>query len=228
MDKMALRSKQFGKQGSSSMISTTSDQLANLSVGATSTSSRQLSAEGEDDSKTSRQAERRRRRFRKQKAKENGETKTSKSKQKKALPDEEYDPYDSDPGESYRQHCLRVNGMSTRSCLKLPKFIKQTPHGESETVMTSPPSPMASEMGDILGQTPASLPPDHSRVRYTLRSSITDVSEKQPSGPSVMERRELRPNNVHLNVSHWSDSGARQYMEDRYVFFVNIADWMSG
>ena len=200
------------------MTSTVSDQFANLSVGD---SSRQLS-DDEDDSKTSRQDERRRRRFRKQKASENGEKKT-KSKAKKTLPDEEYDPYDSDPGESYRQHCLRVKGMSTKSCLKLPKFIKNTSHGESETVMTSPPSPMASEMGDVLGQTPASLPPDSSRVRYTLRSSITDGSEKQPSGPSVMERRELRPNNVHLNVSHWSDSGARQYMEDRYVAMLCFA-----
>ena len=165
--------------------------------------------------------------------------KKNKRKEKKSssshLPDEEYDPYDSDPGESYRAHCLRVNGMSTKSCLKLPTFLKQGGPGsllsssrgggggggllggESETQMTSPPSPMTSELGDVLSQTPASLPTDLTRVRYSLRSSITDGAEKQPSGPSVMERRELRPNNVHINVSHWSDAGARQYMEDRYV-----------
>ena len=188
-------------------------------------SSEQFSVDGGDES---RQAERRRRRFRKQKvssADKDGDTsaasstkRKNKRKEKKAsLPDEEYDPYDSDPGESYRQHCIRANGMSTKSCLKFPNFLKPEfkSAGESETEMTSPPSPMASELGDVLGQTPASLPNDLTRVRYSLRSSITDGSEKQPSGPSVMERRELRPNNVHINVSHWSDSGARHYMEDR-------------
>ncbi|CAB9526499.1 linked kinase-associated serine/threonine phosphatase 2C [Seminavis robusta] len=192
--------------------------------------------EEEEESRMSRNSERRRRRFRKQKShsdkqlSEDGSSaaasstkKKNKRKEKKlgSLPDDEYDPYDSDPGESYRQHCLRVNGMSTKSCLKFPSFLKQTATignaAESETEMTSPPSPMASEIGDVLGQTPASLPSDMTRVRYSLRSSITDGSEKQPSGPSVMERRELRPNNVHINVSHWSDSGARHYMEDRYV-----------
>jgi hypothetical protein len=191
----------------------------------------------EEDSRMSRNSERRRRRFRKQTAASDRQLTTtdgegsaaasssskSKRKEKKraSMPDEEYDPYDSDPGESYRQHCLRVNGMSTRSCLpKFPTFLKAPAminRGESETEMTSPPSPMASEVGDVLGQTPASLPSDKTRVRYSLRSSITDGSEKQPSGPSVMERRELRPNNVHINVSHWSDSGARHYMEDRLV-----------
>ena len=204
--------------------------------------SQQLSVDEEEDSRMSRQSERRRRRFRKQKAGSSDKNlgseaggegtpstasssekkKKNKRKEKKSLPDEEYDPYDSDPGESYRAHCLRVNGMSTKSCLKLPTFLKPAPttllnRGESETQMTSPPSPMTSELGDVLSQTPASLPADLTRVRYTLRSSITDGAEKQPSGPSVMERRELRPNNVHINVSHWSDSGARQYMEDRYV-----------
>mmetsp|Transcript_1335 Transcript_1335/g.1452 ORF Transcript_1335/g.1452 Transcript_1335/m.1452 type:complete len:336 (+) Transcript_1335:1-1008(+) len=33
----------------------------------------------------------------------------------------------------------------------------------------------------------------------------------------MMERRELRPNNIHINVSHWSDFGGRNYMEDRYA-----------
>lgn len=135
--------------------------------------------------------------------------------------DEDLDPYDSDPGESYRQHCLRVAAQSTKSCLSVPKFLKnsskQLQRGSEggETVLTAPPSPMASELGDLFGHLPASLPPNTQRVRYSLRSSITDGSEKQPLGPSVMERRELRPNNVHLNVSHWSDTGGRPYMEDR-------------
>lgn len=131
--------------------------------------------------------------------------------------DEDLDPYDSDPGESYRQHCMKMNGIGSKSCLVMPNFLKKRslPGGEGETVLTAPPSPMASEMGDLFGQIPASLPPNVQRVRYSLRSSVTDGSEKQPMGPSVMERRELRPNNVHLNVSHWSDTGGRPYMEDR-------------
>lgn len=211
--------------------------LGNSAFNNSTHSSQQLSVDGEDSrNSTERSTERRRRRFRKQKVNNSDEQdgtttppstkKKNKRKEKKSsLPDEEYDPYDSDPGESYRQHCLRVDGMGTRSCLKIPTFLKSnndkslssTATGESETEMTSPPSPMASELGDVLGQTPASLPTDMTRVRYSLRSSITDGAEKQPSGPSVMERRELRPNNVHINVSHWSDSGARHYMEDRYV-----------
>ena len=185
----------------------------------------------DEESLMSRNLERRRRRFRKQSvistdeegssaASSSSKSKTKRREKKRtSLPNDEYDPYDSDPGESYRQHCLRVNGMGTKSCLpKLPVFLKApviTNAAETETEMTSPPSPMASEVGDVLGQAPASLPSDQTRVRYSLRSSITDGSEKQPSGPSVMERRELRPNHVHINVSHWSDPGARQYMEDR-------------
>jgi hypothetical protein len=127
------------------------------------------------------------------------------------------DPYDSDPGESYREHCLRLNGLGSRSCMTLPTFLKNHRKVETDTVLTAPPSPLASEGGDLYGPVPASLPANLTRVRYSLRSSITDGSEKQPTGPSVMERRELRPNHVHVNVSHWSDAGARPYMEDRYV-----------
>jgi hypothetical protein len=142
----------------------------------------------------------------------------SNSKPKEQI-EEDLDPYDSDPGESYRDHCMKMKGFSTKSCLPIPGFIqKRIARGEEETtVMTAPPSPMQSEMGDLFGPVPASLPPSMLQVRYSLRSSITDGSEKQPVGPSVMERRELRPNNVNLNVSHWSDTGGRPYMEDRYV-----------
>jgi hypothetical protein len=131
--------------------------------------------------------------------------------------DEDGDPYDSDPGESYREHCMKINGLGTKTCMPVPTFLRNNRaiKTEEETVLTAPPSPMASEMGDLFGQIPASLPASLTRVRYSLRSSITDGSEKQPSGPSVMERRELRPNNVHLNVSHWSEAGGRPYMEDR-------------
>lgn len=145
--------------------------------------------------------------------------------------DDDLDPYESDPGESYRDHCLKFqlnnnnNGIGNRTCLALPKFLrKQQPNEQQQprqatpsTVLTAPPSPLQSELGDLL-HTPASLPPTSSRVRYSLRSSITDGSEKQPMGPSMMERRELRPNGIHLNVSHWTDEGGRPYMEDRYVF----------
>lgn len=135
---------------------------------------------------------------------------------------DELDPYDSDPGESYREHCERVNGESTKSCLTMPLFLrnpKTLSLREEGSVLTAPPSPMTSEMGDaptgVAGQLPSSLPNNLKRVRYSLRSSITDGSEKQPTGPTVMERRELRPNNIQMNVSHWSDEGGRPYMEDR-------------
>ena len=139
---------------------------------------------------------------------------------KKAAEEEELDPYDSDPGESYRDHCEKHSGFASKSCLVLPKFLKN-PQREIDSVLTAPPSPLASEMGEF-AQVPASLPANLTRVRYSLRSSITDGSEKQPTGPTVMERRELRPNNVRLNVSHWSDAGGRPYMEDRYVFATSL------
>jgi hypothetical protein len=133
----------------------------------------------------------------------------------RSAPAAEEDPYVSDPGESYRDHCMKFKGISTKSCLGVPKFLRNSRSQEVESELTSPPSPLASEMGDIFGHTPASLPAHLTRVRYSLRSSITDGAEKQPVGPSVMERRELRPNGIHLNVSHWSDEGGRPYMEDR-------------
>jgi len=133
---------------------------------------------------------------------------------KAAAENDDIDPYDSDPGESYREHCKQSRGFSTKSCLAVPKFLNKGK--EEQSVLTAPPSPLQSEMGD-LGQTPASLPSNLTRVRYSLRSSITDGAEPQPSGPTVMERRDLRPNNVRMNVSHWSDEGGRPYMEDRYV-----------
>jgi hypothetical protein len=141
--------------------------------------------------------------------------KTNNNRRKEKLPDDEYDPYDSDPGESYRDHCMRIKGTGTRSCLAMPSFLKRD---DETTVATSPPSPLASEVDDYThNNTPASLPRDLARARYSLRTSIGDGTEKQPTGPSVMERRELRPNNVHINCSHWSDFGGRNYMEDRCV-----------
>jgi len=145
-----------------------------------------------------------------------------KEKRKGKLVDEDVDPYDSDPGESYRDHCLRIKGLSTKTCLAVPGFLKKSDL-EGDTVMTEPPSPLSSELEDVLNQTPRSLPSDHV-ARYSLRTSIGDGSAKQPTGPSVFERRELRPNNVQVNVSHWSDTGARPYMEDRYV--ACMTDWL--
>lgn len=166
--------------------------------------------------------DRRRKRLEKKKDvddKDLGELKKNqnRSQSRHAIDDEDLDPYDSDPGESYREHCMKINGIGAKSCLPVPIFLKNKRllAGEGETVLTAPPSPLQSEMGDLFGQIPASLPPNMQRVRYSLRSSITDGSEKQPTGPTVMERRELRPNNIHLNVSHWSDTGGRPYMEDR-------------
>ena len=168
-------------------------------------------------------------------SKEQRKNRLRNNKQKKKDEEEEedeIDPYDSDPGESYRQHCLKAKvGSGSRTCMGVPNFLlsrKSIRHKDSEvedeeeedTVLTSPPSPLASDMGDPYGQLPPSLPRNAAIVRYSLRSSVTDGSERQPIGPSVMERRELRPNNVHLNVSHWSDAGGRAYMEDRYVSLV--------
>ena len=146
------------------------------------------------------------------------ESKTSRRKPDK-LPEDEYDPYDSDPGESYREHCMRIKGVNSRSCLAMPRFLnnKKAIMPEQDTEATSPPSPLASEV-DEFGGMPPSLARDMSRVRYSLRTSIGDGSAKQPTGPTVMERRPLRPNNIHINVSVWSDTGARNYMEDRWVF----------
>jgi len=183
---------------------------------------------------------------------------------KKELPDDKHDPYDSDPGESYRDHCERIQGERTRSCLAMPRFLKDgkfmnklnqgatvgnsslkvevmnnDEHGlaDDKTSATSPPSPMVSEHDGVSSplnrndplntsrdssqnqaSRPASLPRDLARVRYSLRTSIGDGTVAQPGGSaSMMERRELRPNNVHINVSHWSDFGGRNYMEDRYA-----------
>jgi hypothetical protein len=143
-----------------------------------------------------------------------------KKKKEKPILEDELDPYDSDPGESYRQHCMKIQGLSTRSCLRFPVMLKNGSKGmnfdaEDATESTAPPSPLGSEAEDVLNQTPVSLPPDTARLRYSLRSAIGDGSAKQPTGPSVMDRRELRPNGVELNVSHWSDTGSRAYMEDR-------------
>jgi hypothetical protein len=80
---------------------------------------------------------------------------SSSSKQRAAdLDDEELDPYDSDPGESYRQHCMSVSGIGTKSCV--PSLFKIKGRS-NETVGTAPPSPMPSEMGDFCA-VPASLP----------------------------------------------------------------------
>jgi hypothetical protein len=200
----------------------------------------------------------------------------SRRSSKKPLPKGEYDPYDSDPGESYREHCDRMKGERTKSCLAIPRFLKEggnpvtflnnkgaavanVAHHQHRardvsTTATSPPSPLTSEQDDGSPSQhqyrqhtttptntpnstttaaspgkeqyyahfyphgmPASLPRDLARVRYSLRTSIGDGSQPQPAMASsqLMERRELRPNNVHINVSHWSDFGGRNYMEDR-------------
>jgi len=122
------------------------------------------------------------------------------------------------------------------SSLKV-EVMNNDEHGlaDDKTSATSPPSPMVSEHDGVSSplnrndplntsrdssqnqaSRPASLPRDLARVRYSLRTSIGDGTVAQPGGSaSMMERRELRPNNVHINVSHWSDFGGRNYMEDR-------------
>ncbi len=133
----------------------------------------------------------------------------SNNRRKEDLPPDEYDPYDSDPGESYREHCERIKGDRLRSCLTMPRFLVQNKISDA-TEATSPPSPL-----EDVARAPPSLPKDLARVRYSLRTSISDGGQAQVAAPNLMERRDLRPNNVHINVSHWSDFGGRNYMEDR-------------
>lgn len=163
----------------------------------------------------------------------NNNATTNNNNDTKELPKKEADPYDSDPGESYRDHCERIQEERSRSCLAIPRFLKdgkfRTRHNsvgniDGTTTATSPPSPLISEPETSMlnpleeKSTPASLPRDLARVRYSLRTSIGDGTDAQPGGSaSMMERRELRPNNIHINVSHWSDFGGRNYMEDRYA-----------
>jgi hypothetical protein len=270
------------------------------------------------------------RRRRNKNGKKKSRSSTKKSSRGKDLPDDEYDPYDSDPGESYREHCERIQGESSKTCLAMPKFLKDGKLGSSnkrggvsgsqvgndssssisnggaggggggggggiktkvvnngidqngnlinrnhnnnhddKSGATSPPSPFQSELDDMspiqqrrrrssqnkqgggggggggglnpnnpLGRqqqfgtpqsqqhqpdAPASLPRDLARVRYSLRTSIGDGTDVQPGGSAaMMERRDLRPNNIHINVSHWSDFGGRNYMEDRYVYYFRF------
>lgn len=66
----------------------------------------------------------------------------------------------------------------------------------------------AKKSGDIL--TPLSIP---RTLCYSLRSAIGDGSARQRNSHSLMERRALRPNGSHLDMSHWSQRGKRSYME---------------
>lgn len=146
---------------------------------------------------------------------------------KKGGTESDIDPYDSDPGESYRQHVSRAKGISSKSCMGIPNFLLGNTNSSSSivsrgkvektTTEVTVTDPMTPELGETFPKLPASLPPNATLVKYSLRTSISDGSEKQPSGSSVMERRELRPNSVQINVSHWSDPGGRPYMEDRYA-----------
>jgi hypothetical protein len=159
------------------------------------------------------------------------------------------DPYESDPGESYREHCARNNQYrALNNCLSLPQFLLKnisnhddeeelegkngiyrsahhhhhrrrnhrrggTDDDEAGTESPDTTSPRQS----TTNTSPGHLPRSATRIRYSLRSTITDGTDPQPTGPSVLERRKLRPNDVKLNISHWSDEGGRPYMEDRYV-----------
>lgn len=119
------------------------------------------------------------------------------------------DGYESDHVPTLPQRCMFTfkTKKFSLSSLDLPK--------------TAPPSPNPSMMDNI---SPASLPSRSLDVKYSLRSVIGDGTQ-QPDGPTVMERRNLRPNGCHLNVSHWSAEGLRPYMEDRYVeLYITFVD----
>jgi hypothetical protein len=145
---------------------------------------------------------------------------TSKTKQNPATPetvpdDEVDDPYESDPGESYREHCERTEADSfpqSRSCLTIPKFLTNPKRRSRSEPRKSPPlfEDLAEDHQDNLN--PHSLPKDLQQLKYSEQSEIGDGSEphdwSQTSQP-------LRPNRTHMNISHWSDFGKRDYMEDR-------------
>lgn len=220
-----VRIRSNSSQGSWSFNRTRSSDQRSLtsSIESLALNPNESSDSDEEPAETRAMARRRRRHAKKKTADENKlyeseASRRKKKKDRKSRNDEDLDPYESDPGESYRQHCMRVQGLNTRSCLRMPKLLSRASSAaieENNTISTSPPSPINSEMEDLSSQIPPSLPSDLARVRYSLRTAIGDGSSKQPRGPSVMDRRELRPNGVQLNVSHWSDSGARSYMEDR-------------
>jgi hypothetical protein len=171
------------------------------------------------------------------------------------------DPYESDPGESYREHCARNNQYrALNQCLSLPQFLlknisnhdddddeeqeikngihhRSSAHhhhhrrrnhrrgGTDDDDEAGTESPDTTSPRQSNTTSPGHLPRSATRIRYSLRSTITDGTDPQPTGPSVLERRKLRPNDVKLNISHWSDEGGRPYMEDRYVsllFFVML------
>lgn len=144
----------------------------------------------------------------------------SKSKQNPDTPetvpdDEAGDPYESDPGESYREHCERMEAESfpqSRSCLTVPKFLRKS---KSEPVRTRAATLLDEDvqrMDHADNLNPQSLPKDSQQLKYSKQSEIGDGS--QPQDWSDISRP-LRPNRTHLNISHWSDFGKRGYMEDR-------------
>ena len=134
------------------------------------------------------------------------------------VPDDELDdPYESDPGESYRDHCERMEAESfprTKSCLPIPKFLNNPKHKrKSKLEQMRKNSPLfEEEMDHADNLNPLSLPKDLQHLKYSEQSEIGDGSVPQDWEETS---RPLRPNRTHINVSHWSDFGKRGYMEDR-------------
>eukprot|EP00978_Attheya_sp_CCMP212_P003185 scaffold6581_cov57-Attheya_sp.AAC.13 len=139
-----------------------------------------------------------------------------KSASKQSPEEEAEDGNESDTGISYRQHCMSTKSLlGTKSCMRKPSFMLKNSAEKGAVQVTPSPSSTESEFDEPNGEHPPELPGDV--VRYSFRTAIGDGTEKQVASASVMERRDLRPNNCHLDVSHWSDKGGRGYMEDRYV-----------
>jgi hypothetical protein len=143
------------------------------------------------------------------------EKKSAKKKNtSKRSPEEEAeDGNESDTGISYRQHCMSTKSLGTKSCMRKPSFMLKNAAEKGGVQITPSPSSTESEFDEPIGEHPPELPGDV--MRYSFRTAIGDGSEKQVASASVMERRDLRPNNCHLDVGHWSDKGGRGYMEDR-------------
>lgn len=126
------------------------------------------------------------------------------------VPDDEFnDPYESDPGESYRDHCERMEADAfpkSKSCLPIPKFLTNPKYKRK-----SKPEPIIEQEQDTALH-PQSLPLELQQLKYSEQSEIGDGSQAQDW---EARSRSLRPNKTHINISHWSDFGKRDYMEDR-------------
>ena len=136
-----------------------------------------------------------------------------------------FDGYESDHVPTLPERCaLTLSSFRPTprkiSRLSLPNSLTSTPPPSpasttNSSTTTTSPSPLLDAEEVIKPKSLWNMNTSKKQmgVRYSLRSVIGDGTD-QPDGPTVMDRRSLRPNGCHLNVSHWSADGLRPYMED--------------